>query len=266
MAGVKKATAGKIVGEVAEALVARTRDYIKWPQEDELRVLADENNVKYGLPNLPLGVDGSLIKLDGKPSVDECPTNTTPDNFISRKGFPAINIQVIGDSRYLVRDCNVQWVGSTHDGRVYRNSRAKKLIERQAVYALAADSAYPISRTVVKPYANMPTQSHKDFNYAQSRLRNDCTEKIFGQVKSRFRILHNGLRTNVKRSQHIIVSCLVLHNMGLMFDDSRFEGLEDGVGVDGVNGDGFDDLGPELPNPGQAHDPSEAARKKAGEE
>ena len=104
LAGVKKATACGIIGEVAEALVARTHDYIKWPLEDEMRVLADENNVKYGLPNLPLGVDGSLIKLDGKPSTDECPPNTTPDNFISRKGFPAINIQVVGDSRYLVRD------------------------------------------------------------------------------------------------------------------------------------------------------------------
>ena len=90
-------------------------------------------------------------------------------------------------------------------------------------------------------------------------MRNDCTEKIFGQVKSRFRILHYGLRTSIKRSQLIIVSCLVLHNMGLMFGDSKFAGLDDGV-------DGVDDLGPELPNPGQANDPSEASRKKAGEE
>ena len=110
------------------------------------------------------------------------------------------------------------------DGRVYRNSNAKKLIQRQAVFALAADSAYPISRTVVKPYpyANRPTQSHKDFNYAQARLRNDATEKIFGQVKSRFRILHSGLRTSVKKSQLIIASCLVLHNMAQIFGNTRF--------------------------------------------
>ena len=160
MHGVKKNQTNLIVEEVAKALVARSRDYIKWPEPDEMKVLAEENNVKYGLPMMPLGVDGSLIRLAAKPSQDECPPNTNPDNYICRKGFPAINIQVTGDSHQLVRDCNVQWVGSTHDGRVFRNSRAKKLIERQSVYALAADSAYPMSRTVVKPYplANRPTE------------------------------------------------------------------------------------------------------------
>ena len=91
----------------------------------------------------------------------------------------------------------------------------------------------------MKPYlhANRPTQSHKDFNLAQARLRNEATEKIFGQVKSRFRILHNGLRTSVKKSQLIIASCLLLHNMAQIFGDTRFadEDLNDGV-------DGVDDL------------------------
>ena len=259
LAGVKKNQTNLIVHEVAKALVARSRDYIKWPAPDEMRALADINNEAFGLPNMPLGVDGSLIRLAAKPSIEECPPHTLPNNFISRKRFPAINIQVVGDSHHLIRDCNVQWVGSTHDGRVWRNSRAKKLIERQAVYAIAADSAYPIARTVVKPYGATPTESHVNFNFAQARLRNDCTEKIFGQVKSRFRILHTGLRTSIERSQLLIVSCLVLHNMALMFHDSEFEALEDG------DDDGVDDLGPEEPNPGEAESPSEAQIRSAGE-
>ena len=149
-AGVKKAQTCDIIGEVAKALVARSRDFIQWPEPGEMRLLANENNRDYGLPNVPLGVDGSLIKLAEKPSKGECPPNTIPDNFISRKGWPAINIQVVGDSRHCIRDCVVQWVGSTHDGRVWRNSRAKKLIERQAVYAIAADSAYPMSREEIQ--------------------------------------------------------------------------------------------------------------------
>ena len=128
------------------------------------------------------------------------------------------------------------------------------------MFALAADSAYPISWTIVKPYphANRPTQSHKDINFEQARLRNEATEKIFGQVKSRFRILHNGLRTSVKKSQLIIASCLVLHNMAQIFGDTRFseEDLNDGV-------DGVDDLEEE---PDQENNPSDAARRKGGEE
>ena len=61
LAGVKKGSACIIIEEVARALVARHKEYIKWPQPEEIRAVADENNAKYGLPNLPLGVDGSLI-------------------------------------------------------------------------------------------------------------------------------------------------------------------------------------------------------------
>ena len=91
---------------------------------------------------------------------------TDPDNFISHKGFPALNIQVTGDTHHLIRDISVKWYSSKHDGRDYRNSKTRKLIERQDIFALATDSAYLISRTVVKPYpqANRPTESHKYFN------------------------------------------------------------------------------------------------------
>ena len=114
-------------------------------------------------------------------------------------------------------------------------------------------------RTLVKPYAATPTESHTDFNWSQARLRNDCTEKIFGQVKGRFRILHNGIRTSLKRTQLIIVSCLVLHNMALMFKDRHFTDVEDGE-------EGIDDLGPEAPNPAQAGNQSQAQCRAAGEE
>ena len=156
----------------------------------------------------------------------------------------------------------VKWPGSTHDARMWRSSKAKKKIERQSVFAIAGDSAYPIARTLIKPYSATPTESHIEFNEAQARLRNDCTEKIFGQVKSRFLIMSTGLRTRLKRSQLLIVSCLVLHNMALVFNDPHFADLGNGD-------DGIDDLAPEeAPNPvptaGQAE--TDVGRKAAGEE
>ena len=150
LTGVKKGSVCSIMEEVAKALVARYKKYIKWLQPEEIRALADENNVKYGLPDLPLEVDGPLIRLVRKPRKKECPPKTDSDNFISRKGFPALNIQVTCDTHHLIRDISVKWCGTTHDGRVYRNSKAKKLIERQSIFALAANSAYPTSRMVVK--------------------------------------------------------------------------------------------------------------------
>ena len=62
MMGVAKNQTSLIIREVAMALVKRTRDYIKWPKESEMRRLADENNEKYGIPDCPLGVDGEYIQ------------------------------------------------------------------------------------------------------------------------------------------------------------------------------------------------------------
>ena len=60
--GVKRNQTNLIVAEVAKAFAARTRDFIKLPAEEEMKTLAEENNQKYGLPMMPLGVDGSLIR------------------------------------------------------------------------------------------------------------------------------------------------------------------------------------------------------------
>ena len=60
MAGVKRTQTSVIIREVAMALVNRSRDFIKWPGQSEMRQLADENNEKFGIPDCPLGVDGKL--------------------------------------------------------------------------------------------------------------------------------------------------------------------------------------------------------------
>ena len=87
LAGVKKGSVCKIIEEVARALVARHKEYIKWPQPEEMRALADENNVKYGLPDLPLGVDGSLIRFARKPRKKECPQGLTRTSSSAARDF-----------------------------------------------------------------------------------------------------------------------------------------------------------------------------------
>ncbi len=39
-----------------------------------------------------------------------------------------------------------------HDSRIWVNSEEKMILEEQSEFMVAADSAYPISRTVMKPY------------------------------------------------------------------------------------------------------------------
>ena len=76
-------------------------------------------------------------------------------------------------------------------------------MEAQTQYTIAADSAYPLTRSVLKPFGQnaTPTEAHVEFNLAQRRLRNACTEKIFGQLKSRFRILRDGMELRIDTCQ-----------------------------------------------------------------
>ena len=62
---VKRNQTNLIVAEVAKAFAAWIRDFIKLPAEEEMKILAEENNQKYGLPMMPLGVDISLIRQVG---------------------------------------------------------------------------------------------------------------------------------------------------------------------------------------------------------
>ncbi len=107
-------------------------------------------------------------------------SNTYVNSY--RKQFYALNVQVIGDGQLLIRDLEVRWSGSTHDARIWRNSAAKDIIERQNEFMIVGDSAYPISRTLIKPFRDTPTPQHRKFNKALTGLRTVCTENIIGML------------------------------------------------------------------------------------
>ena len=89
-------------------------------------------------------------------------------------------MQLVGDSRLRIRDVDISWPGGTHDARVWRNSLAKTIMERQGKVFVAADSAYPISRWLMKPYLPADTPQKIRFNKALTGCRTVSTECIFG--------------------------------------------------------------------------------------
>jgi len=109
-------------------------------------------------------------------------------------------VQVVGDGGFLLRDLDVRWAGSTHDARVWRNSSAKAIIEEQSQFQVVGDSAYPISRTLIKPFKETPTPQHRRFNRSLTAIRTVCTENIIGVWKQRFPCLRMGLRLKLETS------------------------------------------------------------------
>ncbi len=94
-----------------------------------------------------------------------------------------LNTQVVADSQCRIREV-VSWPGSTHDARIWRSSSTKALMEQQEQFFVLGDSAYPISRTLVKPYKN-PTGNQVPFNRALSGARTHLTENTIGILKRR---------------------------------------------------------------------------------
>jgi len=122
---------------------------------------------------------------------------------------------------------DIRWAGSTHDARVWRNSSAKVILEQQSQFQIVGDSAYPISRTLIKPFKEIPTAQHRHFNKAWTRLRTVCTENIIGVWKRRFLCLRMGFRTKLETSLKIIRATGILHNLAVVLRDPTPEEEEE---------------------------------------
>ncbi len=116
-----------------------------------------------------------------------------------------------------------RWAGSTNDARVWANSNAKVWTEAQGDFLVAGDSAYPISRTLIKPYHQPQEQDKKIFNKKLSAIRTWCTENLIGLWKRRFPALKMGLRTKLLTSCNTAVASGVVHNLAILWDEPEPE-------------------------------------------
>ena len=219
------------------------------PTRAEMRVLADKMEEDFFIKNMPLAVDGCQIKIMDRPKVDDLPEGTVSQDFWCRKQYHSYNVQIIGDANQRIRDVDIGWPGATHDSRVWCNSTAKAIIERQQEYTIAGDTAYPISRTLVKKYAKTDTEQKKRFNTAFDGLRTRASENIYGMLKMRFRILRNGMCLGLETNRKIVVALCALYNMAIDFGEA-LEKVQDPPNTD--------DLAPEEPRL------EDAARRAAG--
>lgn len=75
--------------------------------------------------------------------------------YINRKNFHSLNVQLVFDDKYKIIDLVAQWPGSTHDARILHESGLKQLFERHIVPAgchILGDCGYPSKRWLLTPY------------------------------------------------------------------------------------------------------------------
>ena len=231
--GASKNAAHESIHRVLLAFLEQVDGLITLPTEEEMRHSAHDIYQRFGLPNFCLGVDGTFVRLGKKPSLpdlsnDEGIQTVYPQDFWCRKQFYAYNVMIVGDSNLLIREMLVGWAGSTHDARCWRNSGTKPFIEMQRQYTVAADSAYPLSRHLMKPFLNPQSQKETTFNKKLSALRTVMTENIIGILKNRFPILRLGIRTKLATAENIVRVAGMLHNIAMGLKDPLIENEENG--------------------------------------
>ena len=209
--------------KVVDVLLSMKGQWIYMPTLREHRETSSAMLTRYGLNGFSLAVDGVHCLFMDEPM--GLPDHITDSQvFYGRKARYSINCQVVGND-HRICDIDCQWPGSVADARVWRLSQVKPIIEQQTVYKCAADSGYPISHALIKPYPRLEALHNPRkarFNSKLSGIRTIMSENIFGRWKRRFPILRQ-LRCHLELSQKIIVATAILENIATAWNEDIIE-------------------------------------------
>lgn len=167
-------------------------------------------------------IDGLLIKMEAPSKSRDNVKNVS--NFYSRKGYYAINTQVIVDKQKRVLWFAIKSKGSEHDSSAFKvTSLYHNLVKSHQWYIdhgfyLIGDSAYAQRPFLITPYDNAKPGTKKDaFNFHLSSCR-IYVECAFGEMYKRWGILWRPLSFKLCNSIRIIESIFRLHNMIIQFE------------------------------------------------
>lgn len=108
----------------------------------------------------------------------------------------SINVQVVTDYKMMIVNIVARWPGSTHNSRIFDNSRLRARLESGAAPSawLLGDGGYSCREYLVTPFRRPQTRAEIKYNISHARTRN-VVERTFGVWKMIFRVLKIGLTT-----------------------------------------------------------------------
>lgn len=202
---------------------------------------------KFRFPGVIGAVDCTHIAIL-KPNMEE-------HNFVNRKGFHSINVQIICDANLEIININPNFPGSCHDAFIWRQSMVRDHLLQQYNNNirrnwLIGDSGYPLEPILMVPFLNPPEGSPEHrFNRRLCSARNTI-ERCIGVLKMRFRCL--AVERRARYTPHfmgkVVTVCAVLHNMCLEYnmelpnyDPGQQENIIHNAGNNNVNNNLFNE-------------------------
>ena len=211
--GVDKSTVCRAVTEVTNAILKVLPTFVStrfFDRPENLSFFEQKH-----LPNVTGAIDGTHIKIIS-PAIYE-------NEYVNRKGYHSLNIQVIGTGEMLVADIVADWPGGTHDSRILRESGIFHKFENDEYgnRILLGDQGYPLKTWLFTPITrSVLTVKEQRFNYFHKSAR--CSvERLFGIWKRRWTCL-NHLRVNPRKAAKIIAACAVIHNFAILNGENGY--------------------------------------------
>jgi hypothetical protein len=215
MFGISKQAAIRLVRAMIHSLREMANIYIQLPEAEELSALERSFSDIAGFPGAVLAIDGSLIEIE-RPSDFE--------GWYCRKGYPAMNVQLVVDHRKRVRSFSIR-PGSANDQSMFNRSTFAIDIEHLlhgTSFHVLGDAGYRLLPHMLTPFDITPSMTRGEavYNRKHSRTR-IVVECAIGLLKGRFRRLKMPLNQKDNKSKSdVIVACLVLHNLLIDLHDS----------------------------------------------
>ncbi|XP_047143521.2 uncharacterized protein LOC105848670 isoform X3 [Hydra vulgaris] len=225
--GIGKSTANLIVHEFINAVNdILLPKYVKFPLSVEnLNKHSRDFEAILGFPQCVGAVDGCHIPISAP--------KDQATSYYNYKGWHSIVLFAVVDSRYRFIYTSVGSPGRNNDSYILQNSSLKEILESNLFdkcckelgdslvpLCLIGDSAFPLTRHLLKPYPeNLElSEIQKNFNKILCGARR-VVENAFGRVKARFRVICKRMECDINFATRIVNACVTLHNICEYYDD-----------------------------------------------
>ncbi|XP_031335321.1 putative nuclease HARBI1 [Photinus pyralis] len=166
----------------------------------------------FNFPGVVGAIDGTHVAIL-KPVIEE-------HNFVNRKGFHSLNVQIICNSNLRILNINANYPGATHDSFIWRQSQIREYMnhlhnEGNRGCWLIGDSGYPLEPYLMTPFLN-PAENSPEARYNQTHCSaRNCVERCIGVLKMRFRCIlkERTARYTPQLVGRLVNTCATLHNM-----------------------------------------------------
>ena len=180
---VTKSSAFRVYRRICEAIANNlSGQLIKFPSGQRAIDVVPAFEEKRAFPGVLGAIDGCHIPVKA--------LRRNHEQYINRKGFHSLQLQVICDMDMQFTDVFCGYPGSVRDARVFRNSpffqdaeaNPDNLFPRNT--NLLGDSAYPLKRWVLTPFSDNGrlTRRQKRYNFVHSSTRM-IVERSLGLLK-----------------------------------------------------------------------------------